>query len=217
MVNTFVPDRDSYYRSALALKRQHLGKQRVESLQIMCALLGVDKHGAPRVLPPGRKPGWSNHTAARMWRGHELALLEYTVTMCIAWKRLGELARGRAYSDTIGPRVIDIWQRAVIRDVQQRGDEWRALEAVGVSRDLLADYREDRVWSRPHYAPPPSWWGDSRVHRSHQRALYCKDPTHYGVVAQEMIWDSDLVEEPVESGYRYYWPVPGAWGEVRFG
>jgi hypothetical protein len=66
--------------SAKALDRQRLGKQRVEGLQLLRALSGMTK-------------GWVNHPAAKMWRGHEWALANYTSVMCIEWIK-------RGYKDT---------------------------------------------------------------------------------------------------------------------
>lgn len=67
-------------KSAQVLDRQRLGKQRVETMQIMKALLveGV---------------GWANHPATRMWQGYELALFRYQVAIVAEWKR-------RGYKDT---------------------------------------------------------------------------------------------------------------------
>jgi hypothetical protein len=62
-VQTFLPLPD-FAESAAVLDRQRLGKQRVEVLQLLGALTG-------------QRPGWVNHPAARMWRGHERALARY--------------------------------------------------------------------------------------------------------------------------------------------
>ena len=62
-MQTFLPYSD-FNRSALALDRQRLGKQRVECKQIVLAL------GNPTY-------GWQNHPAVRMWRGHARVLCEY--------------------------------------------------------------------------------------------------------------------------------------------
>ena len=78
-MQTFLPLPD-FAESARCLDRQRLGKQRVECLQLLNALL------TPRA-------GWSNHPAAKMWRGYELALLRYGERVCLEW-----LARG--YKDT---------------------------------------------------------------------------------------------------------------------
>ena len=54
-----------------------LGKQRVETLQILRAL----------VWPTYR--GWKNHPATAMWRGFTDALVCYGVAICAEWERRG--------------------------------------------------------------------------------------------------------------------------------
>ena len=78
-MQTFVPE-DTFAKSVRVLDRQRLGKQRVETLQIMKALAGLSK-------------GWVNHPATRMWRGYEQALLDYQDATCNEWLR-------RGYKDT---------------------------------------------------------------------------------------------------------------------
>jgi hypothetical protein len=78
-MQTFLPY-SSFAASAKVLDRQRLGKQRVEVLQLLRALAGETK-------------GWRNHPAAKMWAGHESALVDYGIAVCQEW-----LARG--YKDT---------------------------------------------------------------------------------------------------------------------
>lgn len=78
-MQTFVPE-TRFDWSVRVLDRQRLGKQRVETLQIMKALAGLSK-------------GWVNHPATRMWRGYEYALLVYQHYTVEEWKR-------RGYKDT---------------------------------------------------------------------------------------------------------------------
>jgi hypothetical protein len=75
MVNTFLPVPD-FARSAKMLDYRRLGKQRVETLQILRANLGLTK-------------GWVNHPAAKMWKGHETALAMYGIIMCEEWRDRG--------------------------------------------------------------------------------------------------------------------------------
>ncbi|MGX9924157.1 MSMEG_6728 family protein [Streptomyces sp. NPDC002248] len=78
-MQTFLPSED-FVTTAKCLDWRRLGKQRVETLQILNALTGVSR-------------GWGNHPITRMWAGYESALLLYGVTICSEW-----LARG--YNDT---------------------------------------------------------------------------------------------------------------------
>lgn len=79
-MQTFLPHA-SFARSAADLDRQRLGKQRLENMQLLRAL-----------LIPGA--GWANHPAAKMWRGHELALFAYHRAIVHEWHNV------RGYKDT---------------------------------------------------------------------------------------------------------------------
>lgn len=77
-MQTFLPFAD-FDKSAKVLDRARLGKQRVETLQILKALhIGS---------------GWSSHPATKMWVGYESALIEYGIAICKEW-------RARGYKDT---------------------------------------------------------------------------------------------------------------------
>lgn len=76
-------------RSAAVLNRQHLGKQRVETYQIMIALL------------EGR--GWIHHPVTKMWAGYEWALLHYQKAVCTEW----HLKRG--YDDTCMRKTFEVY------------------------------------------------------------------------------------------------------------
>lgn len=82
-MQTFLPFPD-YEKSAFVLDRLRLGKQRVEVLQLLKA---IHEGGS-----------WSNHPAARMWRGYENALCLYGVTMCSEWIK-------RGYKDTCAEKI----------------------------------------------------------------------------------------------------------------
>ena len=84
-MQTFLPYAD-FATSAGVLDMKRLGKQRVETMQIMKALLT----GA----------GWINHPATKMWQGHEIALLDYQLAVCDEW------AVVRGYRDTCADKTI---------------------------------------------------------------------------------------------------------------
>lgn len=85
-MQTFLPFPD-FAQSASVLDRQRLGKQRVETLQLLSA------------LSPTAQSGWRNHPAARMWRGFSPALALYGITICDEW-----IARG--YRDTCREKIL---------------------------------------------------------------------------------------------------------------
>jgi hypothetical protein len=74
-VQTFLPYPD-FSRSAAALDRSRLGKQRVETLQVLRALVIPDY-------------GWRAHPAVRMWMGHVPALTLYGAAMADEWTGRG--------------------------------------------------------------------------------------------------------------------------------
>src|SRR4051794_41780251 len=74
-VQTFVPVAD-FEESARLLDSPRLGKQRVETLQILRALELPDY-------------GWATHPAVRMWRGRTPAPVAYGPAMGRGWRGRG--------------------------------------------------------------------------------------------------------------------------------
>lgn len=74
-MQTFLPYHDCI-KSAKVLDNLRLGKQRVETLQILNALTN-------------RYYGWQNHPAVKMWRGNEAALQFYGIAICNEWIERG--------------------------------------------------------------------------------------------------------------------------------
>ncbi|MBW8486592.1 MSMEG_6728 family protein [Actinomadura parmotrematis] len=74
-MQTFLPCKD-FAESARVLDRLRLGKQRVETLQVLRGL-----------TVPGY--GWRHHPAVRMWKGHEEALVRYGLEICRQWCERG--------------------------------------------------------------------------------------------------------------------------------
>jgi hypothetical protein len=87
-MQTFLPYSD-YSKSAQVLDRQRLGKQRVETIQILKAL------NDPTY-------GWQNHPAVNMWRGYELELVCYGLAICDEW-----ITRG--YKDTCRDQISEMY------------------------------------------------------------------------------------------------------------
>ena len=84
-MQTFVPY-PSLASSAVVLDNKRLGKQRVETFQLLRANLDITI-------------GWKNHPAAKMWRGHESGLIAYGVAICNEW-----ISRG--YNDTCLMKIL---------------------------------------------------------------------------------------------------------------
>ena len=76
-MQTFVPY-TCFHQSARCLDYRRLGKQRVETLQILQAL-------DTSYNPTRSRRGWVNHPATKMWRGHEGALAAYGMVIVQTW------------------------------------------------------------------------------------------------------------------------------------
>jgi Pyrimidine dimer DNA glycosylase len=74
-VQTFLPYPD-FAETARVLDPRRLGKQRVEALQVLRAL-----------VVPGY--GWQHHPAVAMWAGYEEALTSYGLAVCAHWTATG--------------------------------------------------------------------------------------------------------------------------------
>lgn len=105
-IQTFLPYK-SFESSARVLDRQRLGKQRVEALQIMKALvLGS---------------GWVNHPATKMWRGHLDHLLAYQTAICNEWTR-------RGYNDSCLEKTINLFNSSLESRIVTDPPPWLGLK-----------------------------------------------------------------------------------------
>ena len=84
-MQTFIPYPD-IYASASVLDYRRLGKQRVETYQILRANLNITK-------------GWKTHPASRMWVNNMSGLIAYGVAVCDEW-----ISRG--YKDTTRDKIL---------------------------------------------------------------------------------------------------------------
>ena len=100
-MQTFLPYAD-FEATAHVLDRQRLGKQRVETLQILRALELPDY-------------GWQNHPAVRMWRGRTPALVRYGLDCVHAWT-------GRGHGDSTADQIAEFapWVRGLTQEDLRR-------------------------------------------------------------------------------------------------
>lgn len=135
-MQTFLPYPD-FVRSAKALDDVRLGKQRVETLQILRAL-----------HVPGY--GWRNHPAVRMWRGYEEALAAYGLAVCREWC-------GRGFADTCEAKIV-----AELRTIAGRRTRVRS-QAELRDRNRLPPWLGRRAFHRSHRSAllrkDPEWYG----------------------------------------------------------
>lgn len=121
-MQTFLPDAD-FARSAAVLDRQRLGKQRVETKQIILAL-------------ENPAYGWQNHPAVQMWRGYTTALATYGWIICSEWRK-------RGYQDTLMPFFADRMVRAIAERPFWLGDSnFHLSHRSNLLRKLPSHYRQ---------------------------------------------------------------------------
>jgi hypothetical protein len=74
-MQSFLPYAD-FRATARVLDARRLGKQRVETIQLLRGLTVANY-------------GWRHHPAVKMWAGYEEALVRYGVEICAAWTATG--------------------------------------------------------------------------------------------------------------------------------
>ena len=134
-MQTFLPYAD-FERSARALDPKRLGKQRVETLQILRALTRTGY-------------GWAHHPAVLMWKGFEEALGRYGFTCCDVWT-------GRGFGDTCAATMTEDLRDAGIDRVrtQQELGLVGALPAWLGDEALHRSHRSSLLRKDPgHYGP----------------------------------------------------------------
>lgn len=134
-MQTFLPYAD-FERSARALDRKRLGKQRVETIQVVRGLVRTGY-------------GWANHPAVLMWRGFEEALGRYGFACCEVWTELG-------FGDTCAATIAADLREAGVTQVRTQAE----LAAAGALPPWLGDeelhrsHRSALVRKDPdHYGP----------------------------------------------------------------
>ena len=114
-MQTFLPYAD-FCASARVLDKRRLGKQRVETIQVLRALTVAGY-------------GWRHHPAAKMWAGYEEALVRYGLDICAVWCDLGN-------ADTCsGTLVADLTQGTGVSSPRVQPD----LAAAGELPPWLGD------------------------------------------------------------------------------
>lgn len=125
-MQTFLPY-PSFTQSAKVLDYRRLGKQRVEVLQILYALLG-------------QSTAYRNHPVTKAWEGYEYSLCEYGIAICDEWC-------SRGYVDNTGVKISDIRTMLVQQSHASVGytPHWLGREFVHSS------YRRLLVTKKPDY------------------------------------------------------------------
>jgi hypothetical protein len=134
-MQTFLPVAD-FADSARLLDSPRLGKQRVETLQILRAIELPDY-------------GWANHPAVLMWRGRTPALVAYGLAMARIWRERGFGDTTETQIGEFAPQVVGVPQ-AELADAGLL-PSWLGDEALHRSHrsNLIA---KDPDFYRPRFA-----------------------------------------------------------------
>ena len=143
-MQTFLPYAD-FTASSAVLDDRRLGKQRVETFQILRALTW------PRYA-------WKNHPAVSMWRGFVPALVAYGLANCREWSR-------RGYQDTVSRSLLEFTGgRTPSDEVLTAPGEvppWLGLDLLHLSHQSSL-VRKEPQWYRPYFPDVPDdlpyWW-----------------------------------------------------------
>lgn len=133
-MQTFLPHPD-FAASAAELDPKRLGKQRVETLQVVRGL-----------TVPGY--AWRNHPAVLMWRGHLEALGRYGLEVVDAW-----VARG--FDDTCAASILHELGAAGVGAVRTQAE----LAPVGALPAWLGDEALHRSHRSALLRKDPDWYG----------------------------------------------------------
>lgn len=135
-MQTFLPFAD-FKKSAEMLDYRRLGKQRVETYQILKSL----EHGG----------GWINHPAVQMWKGYEGKLIEYGLIMCVEWVR-------RGYVDNMTAKLVTAYRKD-----KHRFDKpwWLGDERLHSSHRAALLHKAPEFYGKYEWSEEPKidyWW-----------------------------------------------------------
>lgn len=129
-MQTFLPFPD-FAETAECLDRPRLGKQRVETLQIMKALM--------------TGTGYVNHPVTLMWRRYEWSLLQYQEAICHEWTEV------RGFSDTCLDKTRELYFRHCEWTEQYLTPHWMNDRKLHIAYQSLL-LRKD-IWHYSRYFP----------------------------------------------------------------
>jgi hypothetical protein len=137
-MQTFLPYPD-FVRSAEVLDVARLGKQRVETLQVLRALELGDY-------------GWRSHPAVLMWRGRTEALVAYGLAVVRAWQARGHADSTYELISEFAPQVADLTQAELAG--RELLPSWLGDERLHLSH-RSALIRKDPDFYRPVFGDIP--------------------------------------------------------------
>jgi len=141
-MQTFLPF-PSYEASASTLDYRRLGKQRVETLQILQA---IEKNA-----------GWINHPATKMWIGYESSLIRYGKAICTDW-----ISRG--YKDTCFEKISDMQSSF---DYSDEDPWWLGIDEFHDSHKGMLYKKNSEFYSEfaPYFSSDMDYWWPTKQER----------------------------------------------------
>ena len=126
-MQTFLPYPE-FPDTAICLDMRRLGKQRVETLQILNTLANGSK-------------AWRNHPAVLMWKGYERYLVNYGLNICIEWSR-------RGYVDNCGIKLCDKEEEMDRNNIPLIAPPWLRNEELHSSHRAALLYKNYDFYSQ---------------------------------------------------------------------
>lgn len=200
-MQTFVP-LPGFVDSARVLDDRRLGKQRVETFQILRALTWPEY-------------GWKNHPATKMWRGFTPALVCYGLACIEEWERRGRLDSTRAQLLEFTGGRVPVWEQLL-----DRGElpPWLGHSPVHIShqsalvrkapeiyRPLFPEVPDDLpyLWPSPAF---PRW----PIRRGHSNAMPLVQALAMLGFEELRPWQRAAVDAVYEGNARTIEVAPGA-------
>lgn len=146
-MQTFLPYRD-FKKSAAVLDYKRLGKQRVETMQLLSSLTNLKYDVELEKVVTASQKGWKNHPASRMWKNYERALLEYQKAICLEWT-------SRGYKDNCLSRTEAIFEESSC-DRKLVIPEWLTEELCSSHRAALL-FKDEDFYSQFGWEEKPSY------------------------------------------------------------
>ena len=147
-MQTFLPAM-TFAESARALDQKRLGKQRVETLQIMSVLTGLKWDKEREEVVEAAPKGWANHPVAKMWRGYEAALMKYQEAICEHWLSLG-------FKDTCLGKTRAIFEASPMAKNDVVMPPWYEEELVKSHQAALL-YKDEEFYSQFSWGVEPEY------------------------------------------------------------
>lgn len=146
-MQTFLPHRN-FRKSAECLDTKRLGKQRVETLQILRALFHSDY-------------GWQNHPAVNMWRGYGYVLVIYGLVMCMTWMKRGykDTCYGKLLNEYCGTDIefIDSYIDLAGRFYDHQDSVLITMPPWFDNDVVFSQYRSLLLWKNPEHYSQFGW------------------------------------------------------------